>query len=45
MMWLMVLVGIIVVVGGILGGMGFFGPSDTPDYRDSGGSRFIDWIL
>lgn len=45
MLWLMIIVGVVVIVGGILGGMGFFGPSDTPDHRHTGVSRFFDWMM
>lgn len=45
MMWFIIIGCIVVVVGGILGGMGFFGPSDTPDRRGGSGNNFIDWML
>lgn len=45
MMWLIIIVSIVVVFGGILGGMGFFGSSDEPDRRGTGGNNFIDWML
>ena len=45
MLWLMIIVGVVVVFGGILGGMGFFGGSESPDRRGSTGNNFIDWLL
>lgn len=45
MVWLMVIIGVLIIVGGILGGMGFFGRSEEPDRRGSTGNNFIDWML
>lgn len=45
MMWVMIVVALIIIVGGILGGMGFFGQSSSPDRRGSTGNNFIDWLL
>ena len=46
MLWLMIIVGVVVVFGGILGGMGFFGGSKgNTDRRPPAGGNFLDWML
>lgn len=44
MLWIMVIIGVVIVIGGILGGMGFIG-SSSRDRRGSSGNNFIDWMF